>query len=79
MTPEELHYLYTEAIRAMPEFLSNDEYTPLTRGQVQWQGRTLALIELQGNFIDVASFKDAISRSGHSRVRTAAGMSFSSC
>ncbi|TPD73006.1 hypothetical protein FJP69_03865 [Stenotrophomonas maltophilia] len=76
MTPEEMHYLYTEAIRTMPEFQSSEKIIPLTREQVQWQGRTLALIELQENIPDIVSFKDAMQRSTHTRVRAAAGMSF---
>lgn len=76
MAPEELHYLYTEAIRTMPEFQSSEQLIPLTREQVQWQGRTLALIELQENIPDIVSFKDAMQRSTHTRVRAAAGMSF---
>ena len=76
VTPEELHYLYTEAIRTMPEFQSDQDYTPLTREQVLWQGRTLAIIELQDNILDTASFKAAMSNSSHSRIRAAAGMTF---
>lgn len=76
MSPEELHYHYTEAIRTMPEFRSSEGFIPLTREQVQWQGRTLALIELQENIPDIVAFKDAMQRSTHSRVRAAAGMSF---
>lgn len=77
MTPSELHYLYTEAIRTMPEFLYETVAKPLTRGQVEWQARTLALIELQRNPLDTAAFKDAMLRSGYSgEVRAAAGMTF---
>ena len=77
MTPSELHYLYTEAIRTMPEFQSEKDFTPLTRDQVEWQARTLALIELQKDILDTAAFKSAMLRSGNSgAVRAAAGMNF---
>ncbi|WP_313244073.1 hypothetical protein [Stenotrophomonas rhizophila] len=76
MTPEELHYLYKEDVRTMPEFTSDRDYTPLTREQVQWQARTLAHIELQENVLDTAAFKDAMMRSSHSTVRAEAGLSF---
>lgn len=49
MTPQELHYLFTEAIRTMPPFEYAGEFTHLTREQVSWQAKTLAPLELQNN------------------------------
>ncbi|WP_312705036.1 hypothetical protein [Stenotrophomonas lactitubi] len=76
MTPAELHFHYTEAIRTMPPFEDSERFTHLTKEQVSWQARTLAYLELQGKLIDVHSFKAAIARSAMPAGRVSAGLTF---
>lgn len=76
MSPEELHYLYMDCIETMPEFAYSEAYIPLTREQVAWQARALALIELQGSVLEAASFKSAMGRSAHPNARYEAGLEF---
>lgn len=76
MTPDELHYLYMEAIRTMPPFENSETGEPLTRAQVAWQARAVALIELQGHLSDVNAFSTAMTRSRSSMSRAGAGLSF---
>lgn len=76
MTPQELHYLFTEAIRTMPPFEYAGEFTHQTREQVSWQAKTLALLELQNNLPDLVEFKQAISRSALTSSRVSAGLTF---
>ncbi|MFI8570505.1 hypothetical protein ACIGEO_03160 [Stenotrophomonas bentonitica] len=76
MTPAELHFHYTEAIRTMPPFEYSETFTHLTKEQVAWQARTLAYLELQGKALDVHSFKSAIARSAMPASRVGAGLEF---
>ena len=76
MSPEELHHLYTEAIRTMPPFEKTENFQHLSREQVAWQAKTLALLEIQNNLADVIEFKSAIDRSGMPVARPAAALTF---
>lgn len=76
MTPSELHYNLTEAVRTMPEFNVAASNVPLTSEQIRWQASALVLMELQDNLLDASSFRSAMSSSIHGLLRANAGMTF---
>ncbi len=72
MDPQHLNYLCTEAIRAMPQY-EDDIGEDLSREQLEWQARTLAIVELAGSDEDVTSFRNAMHRARLGTSRFGAG------